>query len=157
MKSFCIVLLIVSCAASILGDEIDATAAGSLNFKPTFISLYNDLISLIIIISGELAPSIIHGLLQSLSTSLATGDSKIVIETLQAGENGLKEILPKVNTERARTKITMFINDVSELIKNLTSGQANLDDVRAFLNNAKDKVKQRLAERFKGFTEQKSI
>lgn len=101
-------------------------------------------------------PSVLHGLLDNLGNSVATGDSKKVLETLKGGEGRIKELLGKIQNERIRDTLTKVQADISQLLKKLSSGEGNLDDVRAFINNSKDKLKQHLADKIKGIAQMKT-
>lgn len=100
--------------------------------------------------------SVLHGLLDNLSGSVATGDSKKVLEILKGGEGRVKELIGKVQNEKIRDTLKKVQSDISQLVQKLTSGEGNLDDVRAFINNSKDKFKQHLADRIKGFAQGKT-
>ncbi|XP_055306405.1 uncharacterized protein LOC129570725 [Sitodiplosis mosellana] len=88
----------------------------------------------------------LQSLLDGLSTAVAKGDIGVVHETLQKGKNQLTELIPKVESQKSREVIKIVEIKLEELISKLSANKANMDDVRAFLNDAKVKLMQRLAE-----------
>lgn len=88
-------------------------------------------------------------MLEGLSTAVAKGDMGAVNDTLQKGNNHLAELIPKIESQKSREVIIVVKTDLDELISKLSDNKANMDDVRAFLTDAREKLKQRLADKMK--------
>ncbi|XP_055306407.1 uncharacterized protein LOC129570726 [Sitodiplosis mosellana] len=129
MKSFIVVVFLFACGAVVLCDD----TAGN----------------------GDPVASTLQNLLDNLQKNLGTGDLTKLTEILKAGEARLKESIQKVNSDKIRENLTKVEADIAQLVQKLSSGKGSLDDVKAFINNAKDKFKQRLSDRIKEFTQEK--
>lgn len=90
-----------------------------------------------------------------MSGSVANGDLRKVTETLKASEVRFKELTGKIQNANVREIVAKVQTDITQLLQKLGSGEGNLDDVRAFINSAKDKLKQRLTDRIKEFAQDK--
>lgn len=88
-------------------------------------------------------------LLDGLNTAINKGDMGAVHDTLEKGKNHLAELIPKIESQKSREVITVVKANLDELISKLSDNKANMDDVRAFLNDAKEKLKQRSADKLK--------
>lgn len=105
--------------------------------------------SIEILTGGENILASLEGLLEGLEKSLASGDTKRVTEYLNHGEARLKELLPKIHDHTLRDAVKKVIPKVNNLIENLSSGDANLADVSKFVENIKERARQRLIERIR--------
>lgn len=106
-------------------------------------------IRFMLIADGENIPAALTGLLEGLETTLATGDTKRVIAYLKHGETRLKELLPKIHNNSLRDAVKKVLPKVADLIQELRSGDANLSDVNKFVENVKERARQRLVERIR--------
>lgn len=91
----------------------------------------------------------LQALLDDLNTAVAKGDMGVVHDTLEKGNNHLAELIPKIESQKSREVITVVKTNLDELISKLSDNKANMDDVHAFLTDAKEKLKQRLADKMK--------
>lgn len=91
----------------------------------------------------------LRSILDTLNTALAKGDIDTVRDTLQADADAVKEMLPKIINEKSREFCAKLIKTIGELIENLASNKANIQDVRTFANDLRKKLRQRLIDRFK--------
>lgn len=90
-----------------------------------------------------------RSLVETLNTALAKGDMETVRDTLQAVANTIREMLPKLASEKSREFFAKIITRIGELIGRITTRKANLQEVRTFTNDLKEKFKQRMIERLK--------
>lgn len=95
---------------------------------------------------------VLHGLLDKLGDAISTGDLNNVKDTLQADLVKLMGLIDKIPNEKSKEIFSKVIEDTRALIQKLSSGEANLDDVRAFAQNARDKMKERLAAKIQEVT-----
>lgn len=91
----------------------------------------------------------LQALLEGLNTAVVKGDMGAVHDTLQKGKSHLAELIPKIESQKSREVIAAVKTSLDELIGKLSNNQANMDDVRAFLTDATEKLKQRLADKMK--------
>lgn len=90
-----------------------------------------------------------RSLVETLNTALAKGDMETVRDTLQAVANTIREMLPKLASEKSREFFVKIITRIGELIGRITTRKANLQEVHTFTNDLKEKFKQRMIERLK--------
>lgn len=84
-----------------------------------------------------------------MSENLSTGDLNKVTEFLKTGEARVTELLSKEPNDKVREALKKVQADVGQLVQKLSSSEASLDDVRVFLNNEKEKLKNHFADRIK--------
>lgn len=101
------------------------------------------------IIGRDSIPNVFHNLIDDLNTAVSKSDFSNIRETLQDAGNRLKEMLPRISSDKVREFISKTIYDIAELIKKLTSNQGGLNDVRSFIDSAKDGLKQRMTDKIK--------
>lgn len=70
-----------------------------------------------------------------------------VRDTLQAVANTIKEMFPEIASEKSREFFAKVIKKIGELIERLTARKANLQEVRTFVSDLREKLRQRLIER----------
>lgn len=107
--------------------------------------------------TGDSVSSILYNLLEKLGENLSTGDLNKVTEFLKTSEARVTELLSKEPSEKVREALKKVQADVSQLVQKLSSGEASLDDVRVFLNNEKEKFKNRLTDRIKDLSKEKKM
>lgn len=78
---------------------------------------------------------------------MTKSDFSGILQALQEGGNRLRETLPKISSDKIREFISKIMADIGELMKKISSNQGRLDDVRKFIDDAKDGLKQRLADK----------
>lgn len=93
-----------------------------------------------------------HGLLDKLGEAVSTGNLNNIKETLQHGLMVLMELFNKIASEKSKEVLSKVIEDTSALIQKLSSGEGSLDDVHAFIENGREKIKERLAAKIKEAT-----
>lgn len=91
-------------------------------------------------------PSVLKGIIESIYVAMTTGDLDNVRDTLKNAEHQTRELLPKIRSKTSREIIMEEIIEVNKLIEKLATKEANLDDVRTYITDAKEKLKQQLAE-----------
>lgn len=96
-----------------------------------------------------IVPAILNKLLDKLYEAVVKGDLEATAEILRATPSQIEELLPKITSAKSRAIISKVIVDINELVERLSVNKANLDDVRAFVYNAREKLTQRLAEKNK--------
>ncbi|XP_055306411.1 uncharacterized protein LOC129570731 [Sitodiplosis mosellana] len=92
---------------------------------------------------------VLYALLDTLNTALLTGDIKTIVDTLKAIADIIREALPKFASEKTREFFNKALDKIGELIENLPKCKTNLQEVRTFANEIKEKLRQRLIDRIK--------
>lgn len=86
-------------------------------------------------------------MIDSVNSAVTKSDFSGILQALQEGGNRLRETLPKISSDKIREFISKIMADIGELMKKISSNQGRLDDVRKFIDDAKDGLKQRLADK----------
>lgn len=81
---------------------------------------------------------------------MSKNDTQGVKDDLAAAKNRIVELLPNISSDELKATAEKVLADVSELQRKLESNEATLDDVSAFLRNAREKLKQRLLSKLHG-------